>query len=141
MSRIHLFAVLAAVLVLAAGCASDKTGQQSGVVTGSEFRLVDADGATRAVLALDNGNPVLRFMDRQGKIRTSLLMYEDGGSGLVFTQESGRPGASIGSNAAGPALAFGDGAGNVRALLTVGKDGTPKLVLKDTTGHAAWTAP
>jgi hypothetical protein len=132
------FAVYAG--LLATNCAGPKSAPKPGVVTGSEFRLVDSSGVTRAVLAMENGNPLLRFYNEQGKPRAVVGLQEYGPS-LFFARENGRPGTSIGVGPNGPTMAFGDSAGNMRILLTVDSTGAPKMVLRDTAGHTAWTAP
>ena len=126
--------------LLATNCAGARSTPKPGVLTGSEFRLVDSSGVTRAVLAMENGNPVLRFLSEQGKPRAVVGLQEYGPS-LFFARENGKPGTSIGVGLNGPAMAFGDSAGNMRILLTVDSTGAPKMVLRDTTGHTAWTAP
>jgi len=126
--------------LLATNCAGAKSTPKPGVLTGSEFRLVDSSGTTRAVLTMENGNPVLRFLSEQGKPRAVVGLQEYGPS-LFFARENGKPGTSIGVGLNGPAMAFGDSAGNMRILLTVDSTGAPKMVLRDTTGHTAWTAP
>jgi hypothetical protein len=126
--------------LLATSCAGSKDAQQPTVVTGTEFRLVDSSGMTRAVLAMENSYPLLRFYNEDGKIRASVGLQEYGPS-LFLARDNGRPGTSIGVGAHGPAMAFGDSAGNVRILLTVDSMGAPKMVLRDTAGHTAWTAP
>jgi hypothetical protein len=139
-----LVTVVAAFAVCAGLLATSRAGAQStpkpGVVAGSEFRLVDSSGITRAVLAMENGNPLLRFLDGRGKPRAVVGLQEYGPS-LVLIRDNGRPGASIGVGKMGPSMAFGDSAGNVRFMLTVDTTGAPKIMLRDTTGHTVWTAP
>ena len=133
-------ALMACFGLVATSCTSSKGTPQPKVVTGSEFRLVDSSGMTRAVLAMERGNPLLRFLDERGKYRASVGL-QDYGPSLFFARSNGRPGTSIGVGANGPAMAFGDSAGNMRILLTVDSTGAPKIMLRDTTGHVAWTAP
>jgi hypothetical protein len=139
-----LLTVLSALVVCVGLLATSRAGAQGvpkpGVVTGSEFRLVDSSGMTRAVLAMEKGTPWLRFLDETGKSRAIVGLQEYGPS-LAFVRENGRPGASIGVGPLGPAMAFGDSGGSVRFMLTVDSTGAPRMVLKDTTGHVAWSTP
>jgi hypothetical protein len=101
---------------------------------------VDSSGVNRAILAMENGHPLLRFLDERGKYRASVGL-QDYGPSLFFARNNGRPGTSIGVGPNGPAMAFGDSTGNLRILLTVDSTGAPKIMLRDTTGHLAWSAP
>jgi hypothetical protein len=114
---------------------------QSNVVTGREFRLVDDKGASRAVLSLEDGNPVLQFLDERGKSRASVGLQEYGPS-LFFARPDGRPAVSMGFGGKGPSMAFADSASHMRILLNVDDStGMPAIVMRDTSGHTAWTAP
>jgi hypothetical protein len=139
-----LVTVVAAFAVCAGLLATSRAGAQNtpkpGVVTGSEFRLVDSSGMNRAVLAMENGHPLLRFYNEQGKPR-AVVGLQDFGPTLFFARENGRPGTSIGVGKMGPAMAFADSSGHMRIMLTVDTTGAPKVMLKDTTGHTVWTAP
>ncbi len=128
--------------LLGTSCAGGKDAPQPTVVAGTEFRLVDSSGKTRAVLALEHGHPLLRFFDESGKSRASVGLQEYGPS-LFFARDNGRPGTSIGVGGRGPAMAFGDTAGHMRIVLNVDDStgGMPTIALRDTTGHTAWTAP
>jgi hypothetical protein len=126
--------------MLAMSCAGSKGAQQPTVVTGTEFRLVDSSGMTRAVLAMEKGNPVLRFLSQEGKFRAAVGL-QDYGPYLFFARNNGKPGTSIGVGPGGPAMAFGDSAGYPRIIVTVDTTGAPKIALRDTPGHTTWTAP
>jgi hypothetical protein len=86
----------AAVLVLAAGALMGQVppsaqmvppGTQSLPMKASSFELVDRQGETRAVLRLENGAPVLQFLDATGAAALRLTVkgadgsieYVDGG--------------------------------------------------------------
>jgi hypothetical protein len=112
---------------------------QADVLTGREFRLVDDQGVTRAVLGMEKGNPMLRFLGEQGEFRASLGLQEYGPS-LFFARDNGRPGTSIGVGGKGPSMAFADTAGHLRIVLTVA-DSTGLPAMRDTAGHTVWTAP
>jgi hypothetical protein len=126
--------------LLATNCAGAKSTPKPGVLTGSEFRLVDSSGTTRAVLTMENGNPVLRFLSEQGKPRAMVGLTQFGPI-LSFVRENGRPGASLGVSRSVSSMAFGDSAGHPRIMLVVDSTGAPTIALRDTTGHTAWTAP
>ena len=132
------FAVYAG--LLATSCAGAKSAPKPGVVTGSEFRLVDSSGVTRAVLAMESGNPVLRFLSEQGKPRAMVGLTQFGPV-LSFARENGRPGISLGVSRSVSSMALGDSAGHPRIMLVVDSTGMPTITLRDTTGHTAWTAP
>jgi hypothetical protein len=142
-------AVLVAGMVVLTGCAglsaASRAGVQStptpGVVTATAFRLVDTSGVTRAVLAMERGGPVLRFLGEKGEFRAVVGLNEFGPL-LLFARDNGKPGTSMGVGGKGPSLAFADTAGHLRILLTVeDSTGMPAIRLRDTTGHVAWTAP
>jgi hypothetical protein len=118
---------------------------KAGVVIGGEFRLVDDSGATRAVLYLEKGNPVLSFLDQQGIFHASVGLQEDGPH-LLFTYGNNRPGMSIQVSDRGAAMACSDSAGHLRIMMSVGSTGAPMITFRDSTersgaGHVIWTAP
>jgi len=125
--------------MVATGCSGTGEGTARDTVTAKEFRLVNDAGETRAVLALEEDSPTLRFYDRQGRIRASLLLTE-ASPRLVLNDENGKPGLSLGLSEQGSALALGN-AGNVRILLTVDANGSPELLFRDSTGKTSWSAP
>ena len=137
-----LVALVVCVGLLATGRAGAQNVPKPSAITGSEFRLVDSSGVTRAVLAMENGNPLLRFLDGRGKYRASVGLQEYGPS-LFFARDNGRPGTSIGVGGNGPSMALADTAGHMRIMLHVDDStgGMPTITLRDTTGHTAWTAP
>jgi hypothetical protein len=137
---VALVALIVCLGLLATGRARTHGTTRPAVVTGTEFRLVDSNGITRAVLAMENGHPLLRFLNERGEFRAAVGL-EDYGPSLFFARANGRPGTSIGVGPKGPAMAFGDSAGNVRILFNVDETGAPKLALRDTFGHGVWTAP
>jgi hypothetical protein len=132
------FAIVAG--LLATSCTADKDAAQPKVVTGTEFRLVDDKGVARAVLAMESGEPVLRFLSEQGKPRAMIGLGQFGPL-LSFVRENGRPGTSLGVSRSVSSMAFGDSAGHPRIMLVVDSTGAPKVMLRDTTGRTAWTAP
>jgi len=114
---------------------------QSNVVTGSEFQLVDDKGVARAVLAMEKGNPMLRFFGEKGEFRAAVGL-QDYGPSLFFARDNGKPGTSIGAGGKGPSMAFADTAGHLRILLNVDDStGMPTIVMRDTAGRTVWTAP
>lgn len=114
---------------------------KGGIVTGGEFRLVDDSGATRAVLYMESGNPMLRFLGPKGE-RRAVIGLDQFGPLPFFARANGRPGTSIGVGGRGPSMAFGDTAGRPLIMVFLNDStGMPKIVLRDTTGHNAWTAP
>jgi hypothetical protein len=135
-----LVALVGSVGLLATGRAGAQSTPKPGVLTGSEFRLVDTSGITRAKLMMENGNPILRFLGEKGEFRAAVGL-EFYGPFLFFARGNGKPGMSFGVSDNGPAMAFGDSAGHPRIMLTVDSTGAPKIMLRDTTGHTAWTAP
>jgi hypothetical protein len=140
--------LVTAIVVLAVGIgllATSPAGAQGtpkpGVLTATAFRLVDTSGVARAVLAMEKGNPVLRFLGEKGEFRAAVGL-QDYGPFLFFSRDNGKPGVSMGVGGKGPSMAFADTAGHLRILLTVeDSTGMPTIRLRDTTGHTAWTAP
>jgi hypothetical protein len=135
-----LVALVVSVGLLATGRAGAQSTPKPGVLTGSEFRLVDSSGITRAKLMMENGNPILRFLSEEGKPRAAIGLQTFGPI-LSFLRENGRPGASLGVTKNVSSMAFGDSASHVRIMLVVDSTGAPTIALRDTTGHTAWTAP
>jgi len=135
-----LVALVVSVGLLATGRAGAQSTPKPGVLTGSEFRLVDTSGITRAKLMMENGNPILRFLSEQGKPRAAIGLQAFGPI-LAFLRDNGRPGASLGVTRNVSSMAFGDTTSNVRIMLVVDSTGAPTIALRDTTGHTVWTAP
>jgi hypothetical protein len=139
-----LMTAVVAVAVCAALLATSRAGAQGapkpGVVTGSEFRLVDSSGITRAKLVMENGNPILRFLSEQGNPRAAIGLQTFGPI-LSFLRDNGRPGASLGVTKDVSSMAFADTARHPRIMLVVDSTGMPTIMLRDTTGHTVWTAP
>ena len=113
---------------------------KAGVVIGGEFRLVDDSGAVRAVMYLERGNPVLRFLDQQGIFHASVGLGAYGPT-LSFTYGNNRPGMSIGVSDQGAAMYCNDSAGHVRIIMGVGSAGAPMMKFRDTHGHTVWSTP
>lgn len=145
--RVGTAVLAAACIVLAVGIgllAASRAGAQStpkpGVVAGTEFRLVDSAGITRAKLMMESGNPILRFLNEDGKPRAAIGLQTFGPI-LAFLRDNGRPGASLGVARNVSSMAFGDTASHVRIMLVVDSAGAPTIALRDTSGHTVWTAP
>jgi hypothetical protein len=135
------FAVLAVCIgLLATSHAGAQSVPKPGVVTGSEFRLVDTSGITRAKLMMEDGNPVLRFLNEQGKSR-AVIGLQAYGPILSFVRENGWQGTSLGVSKSVSSLAFADTAGRVRIGIHVDSTGAPMTTFSDTHGHTVWTAP
>jgi hypothetical protein len=136
--------VVAAFAVCAALLATSRAGAQNApqpdVVTGSEFRLVDSSGITRAKLYIENGNPMLRFLGEKGEYRAAIGLNQFGPL-LSFARDNGKMGASLGVSQYGPGMAFGDSASHPRIMFSVDSTGMPSIMLRDTTGHTVWSAP
>jgi hypothetical protein len=135
-----LVALVGSVGLLATGRAGAQSTPKPGILTGSEFRLVDTSGITRAKLMMENGNPILRFLSEDGKPRAAIGLQTFGPI-LSFVRENGRPGASLGVTKNVSSMAFGDSASHVRIMLVVDSTGAPLVALRDTSGHTVWTAP
>jgi hypothetical protein len=141
--KLSLCAALAACAgLVATGCGGSKDAKQQGIVTATEFCLVDSAGVTRARLMMDRGNPILRFFGEKGEFRAAIGLQEYGPS-LFFARANGRPGTSIGVGGHGPAMAFGDTAGHPRIMMLIDDSigGMPTIALRDTTGRTVWTEP
>jgi hypothetical protein len=137
-----LTALAACAGLVATSCAGSQDAKQPGVMTATEFCLVDSAGVTRARLMMDRGNPILRFFGEKGEFRAAIGLQEYGPS-LFFARANGRPGTSIGVGGHGPAMAFGDTAGHPRIMVLIDDStgGMPTIALRDTTGHTVWAAP
>jgi hypothetical protein len=172
MGRAQFAVVLVVVAVggLVGGALSDRLkgrpvyAQEGGaagkVVETQEFRIVDAEGRTRAVVGLDaDGISGLTLIDAAGQVRCSLGYLAGGTSALALTDTEGKVRAYVGLEANGsPRLTFSDDAGlgrlalgvdrglsglgvmddagDVRAYVSLQPDGTSLLAVADPTGKA-----
>ncbi len=127
------------------------------VVSAQEFRLTDAQGRVRALLACGkNGSPALTFenaagnprvrvgMDGQasgvtlynarGKGQVYLTLQPDGSAGVALLDANGSLRAALHLNQQGsPVLSLHDVQGAPRALLEARPDGSPALLLNGST--------
>ena len=141
---IAALAVVMAGLILLAGMlatsrARAATEPEPEAVTASEFRLVDVEGKTRALLCLEDNNPRLRFYDEQGTVRATFKL-DTYGPGLVFAQENGKLAMGLGSTDNIVSLGLGHD-GNLRAVFSVDEAGKPGIIFRDSTGRTFWSAP
>lgn len=107
-----------------------------GAITGTSFTLLDAQGRTRATLALYKGAPQLALFDADEKTRVTLKVSPDGqpGLALVDANENLRAGLALVAN--GPILALAGANEKAATLLEVSADG-PQLNLSDVNGFQA----
>ncbi len=108
----------------------------SKLLTGTELRLLDENGRTRALLSLMRGKPRLIMTDENGEFRIEIGMAAGGEPGLWLRDQDGR--ARIGltlSNSGEPNLHFMDAGGSKRAAIRLNSDGSPAFFLRDETGR------
>ncbi len=76
---------------------AEQAEQTAQVLRAERFELVDASGAVRAALALDEeGNPGLILLDSQGVQRASLSLMPDGSPRITLYGKTGLRRASLG---------------------------------------------
>jgi hypothetical protein len=110
--------------------------EPSRMVTASEFRLIDGDGRTRALLSLLRGKPRLIMTDEKGEFRIELGLGVDGQPALWLRDQDGKARAQIGLTGTGsPGLELTDGRGRNRTSLGLASNGEPSLLLRDDTGR------
>lgn len=110
--RYGLVLVLAVMTGLLAGAVwGEPQGEAPGVVSAKEFRLIDKDGKTRAILGLFEGKGKMTLRPG-GETGSDLSPSEDGH----------------------PALCLYDSEGRHRAFLSLRKDGVVRFYLYDKTG-------
>lgn len=105
---------------------------QADIVTAKEFRLMDENGRSRAVLLVDEGRVALMLCDEAGNVRAALRVVKDE-PGLSLYDENSTRRAAFGVAKEGPILKFWDEEGEIRAALIAIKDET-SLTLRDEAG-------
>ena len=145
----------------APAAAEDALPPPEKIIEAEAFRLLDAQGKTRAVLALEAGEPVLSLTDSEGHARVSLVasvpeaglrVLNADGKERVFVGEMpdtaaavtlydyrGRPRAAMGEAAGEVKLVTVDTDGNNRFLLQMKGNGTPTLQILDPGGRTLWS--
>lgn len=121
----------------------NETPEVQGNVSAKQFTLLDNDGKTRAVLAMEaDRSPALKLFDENGVTRmklqasndcTAIRFYDSGGEERMFLN-------CIGSSPA--CLSFSDSTGAVRMQLYV--DAPPDkegIFFKDDRGNTIWSVP
>ena len=103
------------------------------------LRLVDEDGAERAVLTADRDGPTFLFHDRSGTVRLKLSLA-DSGPGMTLADEKGHTRAWLGFTKEALRIGFADDDGNSRAFFGVMKSGQPVAKFYDEAGNVVWSA-
>lgn len=157
----HVAWSLGGALLVLAALHGHTAPSQPQTVTAQQFRLVDANGNTRALLSCGpDGNPNLVFEDSHGhprvkvgleqgenpvvlvnsangNARAQMLVEADGSLGMVLHDAEGRPRVTLNLSADGnPTFALRDKAGVPRASLEIFK-GKPYLNFSDDQTKAA----
>jgi hypothetical protein len=112
-----LLIVVIMVFSLLAIAATSAIASRKNIIEASEFNLLDVNGETIAYLAVEGGGPMLKFFDKNQKIRFVLSAVKEGA-----------------------AMSFYDENTEIRAGLYVTKYG-PVLTLFDPNGKVIWEAP
>lgn len=99
---------------------------------------MDANGRTRAELAVYNGGPML-FLSDTKTLRVGLGVPQ-AGSSLALFDENGESRLELVVSKDGPMLSMLDANDKTRAGLAVYKDG-PRLAMGDEKGKVIWSAP
>jgi len=142
--------------------AQDKLALPEKTVSAEAFQLVDGQGKTRALLALQDGEPVLSLTDSQGHERVTLVAsvpeaglrvlsadgkeravlgeLPDTSAGLTLSDYRGRPRAAMGEAGGTVKLATVDTDGSSRFLLEMKGNADPTVRIMDAQGHTVWPA-
>lgn len=108
-------------------------------VQARKFVLVDENGKTRAMLAVDEDGPRLRLTDEDGKARAELCVVRTGPV-LNLSDKNGSARAGLCVLKDGPVLDLDKGNGKTRALLAV-EEGGPGIRLYGANDKIIWSAP
>jgi hypothetical protein len=108
-------------------------------VQARKFVLVDENGKTRSLLAMEQFGPKLSLTDAQGKTRVELCVVKNGPV-LNLSDTNGATRAGIAVLKDGPVLSLDYGEGKTRALLAV-EEGGPGIRLYDGNDKILWSAP
>lgn len=103
----------------------------NGVVSGSEFRLVDKNGKLRTLLTVgDDGDVLMTMLDAKENVRLSQTVGNDGSAALVINSAGGKPRMSLTSGGDQPgAFTVFDSKGEAAAVLAIGQDDFPLMTL------------
>lgn len=112
-------------------------------VEAREFRMRDASGALRGALAiLDDGRPLLRLNDVNGKARAMLYVNRERGGGLRIMDTDGERRIEMELHATGePEMRISDPNGRTRTLIRLDQPEKPSIVVLDEGGAALWSSP
>ena len=111
-------------------------GREAGLVTATEFRLVDDAGRTRALLSLLRGRPRLIMLGETGEFQMELGIDQENSPALRFRDPDGKPRVRLALASSGaPDLSFMDRSGNDRSVLALSRDGAPALRMNDEAGR------
>ena len=108
-------------------------------VQARKFVLLDENGKTRALLAMEEFGPRLSLADAQGKTRAALCVVKTGPV-LNLSDMNGTARAGLAVLKDGPVLNLDYGNGKTRALLVV-EEGGPGMRLYDGNDKILWSAP
>ncbi len=104
-------------------------------VMAEQFVLVDAHGAPRATLSLDDGSPALALSDANGRARAAIRLGADGAPSVVLYDASGRRRLEVALKSDGATgLGLYNETGEGRAELVVSGSGAPSLSLYGSNG-------
>ena len=103
------------------------------------LRLVDEDGAERAVLTADREGPTFLFNDDAGTVRMKLSLTP-AGPGMTLADDKGHTRAWLGFTKEALRIGFADDNGNSRAFFGVMRSGQPVAKFYDEAGNVVWSA-
>src|SRR5688572_18666100 len=108
---------LAAALAAAAGMQEGESSTQPSGIDASEFRLLDKEGRTRAMLAMLDEGPALVMLDAQGDTRARLVLDTNNGPALSMRDHNGCIRIMLGMKPTNASLALADANGADRLTL------------------------
>lgn len=129
--RMAIFAAL--ITVVSAGLVGF-TAVQEQLLWARQFVLVDANETKRAELIIDEGAPVLRFYDAEGKARTEVGLTENGFGKVRLQDAQGTSRISLGQTNSGGVLSLNAQNGTRIAGFGTTSAGRPIIHLNDAEG-------
>jgi hypothetical protein len=121
---------------------AEKRPQPHKIVSAEQFRVVDQDGKTRAMLGIWEGETELSLWDSNYESGISFYVLDRDGGKPILNMRSSKTDISFILQGSGDktGLSLLDKKGETRLQLGI-RDGAPFIVLVDEEGKALWSVP
>ncbi len=111
-------------------------------VVAKSFVLVDSRNRTRGGLQIHQGGARLSLTDRQGKVRSAVVVGSDGSGSVVLFDKNGAAGADLHLSSDGnPRLSMYTTGKKSGALIYASPNGTARASLTGEDERVLWEAP